>query len=256
MYQPLKKLRVLNTRPKRQALPLSLAIIEAGGTVVECPALDIVPNDTSWLRTLPKLTEVDTAIFISPNAVHYALSALKKQHIVWPDKIHTIAIGKGSVVALQKHLIRIDEIPAYPDSEHLIHLEGLKHLSGQTVLLFKGEGGREVIEQYLLRQGARVHISCVYQRKKPECNPEFIQSIWQDDQVDIILLTSERSIDNLFELFGEHAKKWLENKPCLVISERLMQIASAKGINNIVLSHPDQIVTTLIHYYQGLPHGQ
>ena len=39
----------------------------------------------------------------------------------------------------------------------------------------------------------------------PKISRQFINSIWHDDLVDIILLTSEQSLHNLFKMFGKEA---------------------------------------------------
>ena len=88
----------------------------------------------------------------------------------------------------------------------------------------------------------------------PKIDPLLIQTIWQNDQVDIILLTSEQSIHNLFALFGKDALQWLQSKTFLVISERLAQSASLFGIQKIVKSHPERMINTLFDYSQGLIH--
>lgn len=256
MTKSLKGLRVLNTRPHNQARLLNQSIREAGGVAVECPTLEIEPTSERWIETLPKLDNVNYAIFVSPNAVIYCFNALARQNISWPASIQVIAIGQGTVKALNKFNIKVHYTPEYPDSEHVLSLNPLQQLKNHTVVLFKGEGGRKLIEDVLLLRGAQIVNIHVYRRILPKIDPEFLNSIWQKDLVDIILLTSEQSINNLFELFGKDAHSWLQNKPCLVISERLAKSASSFGIKHIIISHPDRIMDALFDYYQGLADGQ
>lgn len=256
MTHSLHGLRILNTRPKRQAQKLSQTILEAGGIPVECPTLEIRAVNPSWVQDLPDLTTVHQAIFISANAVHHCFKRLTQHNIKWPTHIEVIAIGQSSATALTKYGLLSNEIPEYPNSEHLLSLNTLKHVANQTVLLFKGEGGRSLIEEDLLRKGAKVLPQLVYKRVMPKINAELITSIWRNDRVDIILLTSEQSINNLFKMFGHEALEWIQSKPCLVISERLAKAASLFGIQEIVVSHPERMINTLFDYYQGLIHGQ
>lgn len=248
MKRSLKGLRILNTRPQEQAYKLSESIRDLGGMVIELPALEIQAIDSNWVNLLPELTDVDHAIFISANAVHYCFTQLKARHINWPTSIHITAIGQGSAAALQRFSIKVDAIPEFPDSEHLLSLEPLQHIEKQNVLLFKGNGGRLLVEEQLVQKGANLVILPIYQRIMPKISPLFIQSIWRDDFVDIILLTSEQSLHNLFKLFGKEAHNWLKNKKWLVISERLAHTASALGIYNIKICHPNQVLNTLFDY--------
>ncbi|MFT4058529.1 MAG: uroporphyrinogen-III synthase [Legionella sp.] len=247
MKRLLHNLRVLNTRPQGQNAPLSQAIRDAGGIAIELPTIKIEATQT-WVRSLPDLSTIQKAIFISANAVEHYFSVLKQQQILWPDSIEIIAIGKASANALQQLHIRVNEVPEQANSEHVLALNTLTNPGQQNILLIKGEGGRPLIEETLTHKGANLHVLRVYQRTLPKINHQFIKSIWHDDLVDIILLTSEQSINHLFQLFEEEAHTWLRNKTCLVLSERLAEAASSLGIKNIIRSHPDGIMDSLFDY--------
>ncbi|MFI4918262.1 MAG: uroporphyrinogen-III synthase [Legionellales bacterium] len=261
MTQSLHGLRILNTRPKAQAQMLSKSIIDAGGLVIECPTLQITATDQHWLDLIPDLRLVDQAIFISANAVHFCFRLLREKKINWPAQIKVIAIGYGSARALHDHAITVNEVPELPDSEHLLALKTIQSLKNQTVLLFKGEGGRTLIEDTLVQRGATLLKLLVYQRGVPKTGHQFIESIWRDDLVDMILITSEQSLINLFHIFGKAAHNWLQSKACLVISDRLADSAALFGMSRIIISHPQQMMKTLFDYAaqsinKGLSHGQ
>lgn len=244
MSGSLHGLRVLNTRPQEQALHLSESIRAAQGIAIELPTLEIRAI-TDWLRQLPDLNNVQQAIFISANAVKHCFMQLEQAQIHWPSTIEVIAIGNGSATLLKQFKVQVHATPLMPDSEHLLAIPSLQHPKKQTILLFKGEGGRPLIEESLLQQGADLIALNVYQRALPKINAQFIKSIWRDDLVDIILLTSEQSMHHLFQLFPKDAYDWLRNKTCLVISERLAQSASSLGIKHIIRSHPEGIMNAL-----------
>jgi uroporphyrinogen-III synthase len=236
MNTSLKNLRILNTRPLGQEKSWSLAIKNAGGIAIEFPLLAIEYLPSDWTKTLPNLNLVDFAIFISVNAVNACFTILEKQQIIWPANIQVIAIGKATAKALIEQGIRVDFTPSIEDSEHLLSLPCLQNIAEKNILLFKGEGGRSLIEETLISRDAKLTIVPVYIRSLPDYKPEFIDLIWQNDAVDIILLTSEAAIENLFTLFqSEAARTWLCNKPCLVISERLANKATAIGIKTLSL---------------------
>jgi uroporphyrinogen-III synthase len=255
MNRSLKGLRVLNTRPKHQAPTFSELIRQAEGIAFEFPTIEIKQSHSNWIDKIPALHQINHAIFISANAVIYCFDLLKERNIVWPSHINVIAIGNGTAKLLEHYQIRVNEIPLIPDSEHLLTLNSLQQLTNQTVLLFKGEGGRQIIENHLLRAGANTIILPVYQRTLPIISNEIANSLWRENAVDIILLTSEQSLQNLFKLFSTEAHTWLQNKPFLVISDRLAQAASIRGVKKIITSHPDKMMDALFDY-KGLIHGR
>lgn len=252
-------LRVLNTRPLEQAKELSKQLIQAGGKVLSCPALEIVASESGWLQALPALQEVAQAIFTSANAVNFCFPVLAQHAVCWPGAIKVTAIGQGTAEALKQQKIRMDHIPDTASSEDLLALDSLQQVQDQHILLFKGEGGRTLLRETLQQRGARLQEICVYKRLSPVPDPlqsGKISDIWLNQAVDIILFTSQQAMHNLFALFGEKAHPWLRQTPCLVISQRLAEAASNLGIKNIIICCPETIIPTLDQFRQGLAHDQ
>jgi uroporphyrinogen-III synthase len=245
MTNTLQGLRLLNTRPYPQSQPLSQALREAGGIVIECPALAIETLNTDWLFTLPDLSTIDQAIFISANAAHHSIPKIIQQNINWPTSIQVIAIGKGTAQAINQYGLTVHLIPEQSNSEQLLAQTELQMITNQKILLFKGHGGRTLIADTLFKRGAKLTSLDVYQRVPPQLDHKYLRSLWRDDAVDIILWTSEQAMQTLFALFGKPAQTWLRQKPCLVLSERLKVAASSLGIETIIISQPEEIVTTL-----------
>ncbi|MFA5960865.1 MAG: uroporphyrinogen-III synthase [Tatlockia sp.] len=247
----LNGLTVLNTRPLAQAKALSEAIRAAGGWVVECPALTIVPAPGDWVQSLPSLKRVDKAVFISANAVHCCFNGIKRAGLDWPGSIEVIAIGDATAHALAQQGVLVHFTPHVADSEHVLGLNALQTVRDKRILVFKGVGGRTLIPDHLTAAGARLQVFDVYQRELPSLNKEQMDSLWRNDAVDIILFTSEQAMRNLFTLFGQEAQAWLCSKPCIVLSERLAKAAAAWGICTILTSAPDKIIQTLQQFNQG-----
>lgn len=254
MIQSLQGLRVLNTRPHKQGHSLSVAIRELGGTPIELPTLEIKATKCTWLHKLTTLDKAEYALFISANAVDYCFQALEQHGIGWPSQIKAIGIGHATINALERHGISVSAMPALPDSEHLLALPCLQKVQKKTIFLFKGEGGRTLIEDELNKRQAKLIALSVYKRGMPAINYQFTNSLWRDNAVDIILITSEQSMLNLFKLFSQEAHSWLQSKPYLVISERLAQAAALFGIKKITISHPNRIINKLFDY-KDFTHG-
>lgn len=248
MNQSLQGLRILNTRPRKQAQTLSKEIAAAGGVAIECPTLEIEACDTAWLNSLPGLDQVQHAIFVSPNAAYISMQHMNEKQLRWPTDMNVIAVGQGTAKTLKEFNIKVNAIPATPDSEHLLALTSLQVLKDQTVLLFKGEEGRTLIEESLVKKGANLFCVPVYRRVMPQIDEQFMKALWHDDLVDIILLTSEQSMHNLFKMLGMDALPWLQQKPCVVISQRIAEKAASLGIKKVILSHPERMLDALYAY--------
>ncbi len=240
-------LRILNTRAKHQAATLSAAIQNAGGVPIELPLLSIEPTGAQWVKTLPNGLQADFAIFISPNAVDAFFKHIPPQTL--PKSMHIFALGQGTARTLNTYGIHATACPKAADSEHMLTLisHDIKVLAEKTCLLIKGVGGRTYLLQELIKKGVDVHALDVYKRTLPAKNKDLITSLWCEDALDIILITSETALKHLFILFGEDKKTWLCQKPCLVISKRLEHAARAMGIQHILVSTYEDIIETLIH---------
>jgi len=244
--QSLHGLRVLNTRPKQQAIPLAEAIQHAGGISINLPVLNIEPTNTIWKNTLPALEHIQHAIFTSPNAVRYFFSEVSPN--TWPHTINLIALGPGTAKALNKQNLSPHMLPKQADSEHLLALDTLHNIQNQTILLVKGEHGRTLINTTLSARGAHVNTPLVYRRTQTQHDKKQCETLWRGDAVDIILITSETALAYLFALFGKQAQSWLCSKPYLVISKRLRDAAQARGIQMVMVSPYEDIITKLLSY--------
>jgi len=249
----LNGLRILNTRPAGQNQTLSQEIMTAGGIPVALPALVIEPTEETWLQQLPDLTRIQQCVFISANAVKFFFTTLKKHGVAWPHSIKTIAIGPATAHALADWSIQVDTIPEVADSEHLLKLAELQHIEGQTLVLIKGIGGKMTIANTLLERGANSMALSVYRRVLPTCDAQEIGALWKHNLVDIILFTSQQAMQNIFALFGQEAHSWLCNKPCIVISERLAEIARTIGMKTILVSRYENLLNTLELYIKNAP---
>lgn len=241
MMQDWKGLHILNTRPIGQNKGLSQAIRDMGAIPIECPAIAIEPVENNWIDQLSDLSLIRHAIFISTNAVHYFFDGLEASQCNWPISIRVIAIGRATADALALRKIRVDEVPLSASSEDLLDLESLQHVENQPIVLVKGENGRDLLADTLKMRGAMVLPIAVYRRVVPAISQQYIQSLWHEDAIDVIVFTSEEAMHNLFCLFGKRAHAWLQSKICLVKSERLATAAARFGLKKIVVSTDDNL---------------
>ncbi|WP_133130851.1 uroporphyrinogen-III synthase [Legionella yabuuchiae] len=242
----LTPIRVLNTRPKGQNAELSQLIQSVGCQSIELPAITITPLN-QWLSKLPSLSSIDYSIFISTNAVNLFFDRLDQHHMTWPSAIQVVAIGHATAKALHKRGVKVIAVPNPENSEGLLKLPQILNVNDKHILQVKGEGGLELIQNTLKARGANVTPIEVYQRALPSYSQSKINSLWHEDAVDIILFTSQETVQNLFAIFGNQGQSWLREKPCLVISERIAVTAKALGMKTIVTCSYATLGKTLLN---------
>jgi len=257
--RPLQGIGVLVTRPQHQAEGLCRAIRDVGGEPIPFPVLAIAqPRDTDALqRVLAQLDRYHVAIFISPNAVTRALNLIGGAAGL-PAHLTLAAVGKGSARELARFGCRVDLVPpGRADSEALLQQPQLQaeQVRGRRVLIVRGEGGRELLEETLTARGAEVEYAEVYRRVRPETDPAPVLKRWARGEVNIALVTSNEGLHNLFEMVGTLARHWLRRTPLIVVSERGKILAAELGFEEQVLvatsASDEGILDALIQWRQS-----
>ncbi len=231
-------LNIVVTRPEHQADHLCHLIEEAGGRAIRLPVLTISAALTSPAVTdiLARLGDYDLAIFISPNAVHFTAQALSGSAGLPPGPL-VAAVGRGTARALVEQFGRQpDLLPAGQfNSEGLLALDALQAVSGQRVVIFRGNGGRELLAQSLRERGARVDYAEVY-RRDPAA-----KLVADDERLrdpDIIVITSSEGISNLVAMTPPAMHNRLFHTPLLLVSERAIKLARSLGFQAACLMSP------------------
>ena len=230
----LKGLTILVTRPRAQADKLSREITEHGGKPLICPALEIteVKNPDVPRRTLKRLPEFDLCIFVSRNAVEFALS-LHAGMIPTLSTMETFAVGEATGQRLISAGVKQPLWPvAEYSSEGLLGLAELQseRIDSRRALVVRGEGGRETLADGLRERGAMVEYVEVYRRVRTLPNLGTLQK----SPPDIIIATSAGVLDSLVETFIDAAS--LLSKPLVVPGQRLRVHAMRCGFCGPIVS--------------------
>ncbi len=254
MIKPLTGISILVTRPPHQAKALSEKIQAAGGNVILFPVLEIldIPDRRPLLDLIGRLQEFDLAIFISPNAVQRAMTLIRANREI-PPGLEFAAVGKGTVALLRK--FGLDDVVAPAarfDSEALLELAELKAIAGKRVVIFRGEGGRELLGQTLRERGAKVEYAACYRRVKPNGDVETVLRDMAKGDLKAIIMTSSEGLRNLLEMLGKPAHEQLKKIPMFVSHERIAENAGKLGCANIVLTPPgdDGLLEGLSKYFR------
>lgn len=225
--QPLRGLTIVVTRPRDQAAQLARRIEQAGGIPLLFPLLDITAvQDTKTLfEQITRLGQFNLAIFISPNAVHYGIAAIRVAGAV-PNALRIATVGQGSAKALRESGIANVIAPTERfDSEGLLALPELQNVAGWRVMIFRGDGGRELLGDTLKARGATVEYATCYQRSKPPQDAGALLSAMPD----AITVTSSEALGYLWQMLNGTARTALRNTPLFVPHARIAELAREQG---------------------------
>jgi uroporphyrinogen-III synthase len=231
---------VVITRPEHQAQNLTQLVQNAGGAAILFPllAIDEPRHPQPAIEIARALDRYDLAIFISANAVEHGLRYVDA-HGHWPQSLRIAAVGAATARALQEHHRPAAIVPAdgYNSEALLAHPE-LQNMHGKRVVIFRGEGGRELLGDTLKQRGAQVDYAEVYRRTKPPVDSQVLLDAWQRSGIDAIVVTSNESLQNLFDLVGPVGQAYLQRTQLVVMSERAAELARQLGV-----TVPARIVT-------------
>ncbi len=250
MNLPLSGLGVLVTRPAGQAEGLQARLRELGAHPVLFPTLEIqAPADTATLaRRLAELPHYDLAIFVSPTAVQYGLAAIA----AWPLGLRAAGVGQGTAAALRAAGIQQVFAPDEGgDSEHLLALPELADMAGKRVLIFRGEGGRQLLADTLAARGAAVNYAECYRRGLPVADPTALLDTWRRGGIQAITVLSSQGLDNLFTLLGERNAELIRATPLFAPHPRIAAHASALGVAHVSATHSGEagLLQCLVEYF-------
>jgi uroporphyrinogen-III synthase len=238
----LKGAHVLVTRPDHQAENLCLLIEQEGGLAVRFPTLQIVGIDSqsdelsSATKLLPQLSNYKWLIFISANAVNFALKA-NGGKISGFEAVQIAAIGKATAKELESAGLQVNLIPKNGyDSQSLLDMPEMQRVNGQAVLIIRGQGGREELANVLRNRGANVDYWEVYKRIIPDVDSSQVINLLEQDKLDVIVITSFEALLNLVTILGTRYQKRLAAIPLIVISDRIRRLAAEIGFMRIAVT--------------------
>ncbi len=234
-------LRIIVTRPVAQSDRLSAMITDAGGTSIRIPALEIRSTEHAEIarETFARIGEFQSVIFISPNAVRHSLQFFQVTDL---DKLRCVAIGASTAKAMTQAGIRCDVHPKENfTSEALLDLPELQQVSGENILIVRGNGGRALLGNELTNRGASVAYAEVYQRQVPEKSARRINELLANDGADILIANSGETLSNILEIVDDQWQGKLLAMQLVTGSARVAQAAVNAGFVHppVVANAPD-----------------
>lgn len=219
---------VLVTRPGQQGRSLCKQLSEVGIKSHHQPLIDIKPG--SQLSGLElTINNVDIVIAVSQHAVTAAANHLQQCQQNWPTTPLYFAVGQKTAHVLSKATQQNVHYPDVHDSEHLIQLAELQSVAGKKILILRGNGGRELIYETLVKRGAQVEYREVYKRENLAFRSDLLVPIWQNDNINQLVITSSGQMSYLISQLTSNQTHWLFALHLYVPSERIAQQAREIG---------------------------
>lgn len=235
---------VLITRPDHQSGELAALVEKAGGIPVLLPTIDIRPtgDDSEKLAELRSAGDIDVAIFVSSNAVNYGQALLEE---LGANKVRLACVGP-STARCMKHLGHPpDLVPAQGfNSEALLSEPDLRDMTGKSVVIVRGEGGRELLGQSLRQRDGTVTYIETYRRVCPQpATGEImnIESRWDSGGISVVTIYSVTALENLMAMLSDDGQRLLRESQIVTISDRIAKKARQLGIAQpaLIASAPD-----------------
>ena len=215
--------RVLITRPAGQQQDFTVRCRQLGFDVAHLPCLMIVARRVDKQLLLQKRAAHETVLFTSANAVRCAHAI---DPLPWPaTAVH--AIGAATANCLQAHgqAVALQPQPPFNSEAYLAQLE---QRTPASLLIIKGSGGRNLIPTHLSAAGWQTETIDVYARAAPALSQQLIDSVFCPAPPDIISVTSDEVLTNLFRLCSSHREAMFKT-PLIVNSERCATLADELG---------------------------
>jgi uroporphyrinogen-III synthase len=228
---------VVITRSKEQARHFAKMVEDVGGRAILFPVIEIEETDSPELlaAALGDLARYDLAIFVSTNAVKHVIPRLSGG---FPTKLKVAAIGLSTKRELEgAGLSNIIAPVSGADSESLLELSEMTEVRGKRIVIFRGNGGRDVLRDTLIKRGAVVEYVECYRRVKPTTSDvSILLKAWKQKSVAAIAVTSVEGLRNLVDIVGEIAKEELQKTPMFVPHERIAKEARALKVHEVIVA--------------------
>ena len=248
--------RIVVTRPAGQNERLAELIRAEGGEPIVFPALEILdPEDVRPLAAAAdRLDAYDLAVFISPSAVEKSMHAIRARR-EWPAGLKAATVGRGSEQALRRYGVAEVIVPADRfDSEALLDCRELAEVAGRRIVIFRGDGGRELLGDTLRQRGATVDYVECYRRVRPDADVSPLLRAWDRGEIDAVTVSSSEGLRNLFDMLGELGQQRLKRTALFAPHARIAANARALGCERVIetAAGDEGIAAALVAFWEKM----
>lgn len=206
---PLGGKTILVTRSASQSQTFVQQLQGAGATVMDMPALEILPPST-WHpldQAIDQIDQIDWLILTSANGVHHFFERLLHQGKDGRSlaSLKIAVVGRKTAASLQKRGLVPDLIPPDFVADALLeNFPGSETMDGMRILFPRVEtGGREVLVAQLKAKGATVVEVPAYQSRCPQSVSPQIVAALRAGQVNAITFASSKTVRHFCQLLQQ-----------------------------------------------------
>ena len=252
----LKGMDLLLVRPESGNDQFSLMASAQGASIHHYPVMQIVNTPEALDNAL--LQQADVLVFVSRTAVNQVVARLQRQGLQLPPQASCFAIGRSTAELVSE--FNIDVI--IPDgqqmsSEGLLKLPQLQNMSGKRVMIFAGEGGRDLLETILSERGAEVTKIALYQRQRSTAAAGAICDGLLANELSAVVVHSGELLENLLSIIlscSQHPAliRSLLKLPVLVPGNRVAELARQSQFDTVIVAEsalPEDMVSALLRWY-------
>jgi uroporphyrinogen-III synthase len=252
---PLAHVHVLITRPVMPASRTAQRLAALGATPYVFPTTIIeAPLDAAPLKAaLKNIASYYAAIFVSPSAAEMTIAPLGATPSQLPASLKVFAPGPGTAEELTLRGVSNPIIPESTfDSEGLLALDALsaKNVKGKRIVIFRGNDGREVLRDELIKRGATVDAIGAYRRRAPNTPPTGLIELLKRKTVNAISAMSSDAINHLVAIVPPSDRATLLFDLTVYAShERIVATAKNAGFRNVIETRPSDagLIAALLH---------
>jgi uroporphyrinogen-III synthase len=246
---PSNSKQVLITRPEKAGRALAQQL-KGIGIKTQCqPFFDYqaLASKTATQKLIEQHPQA-TLIFVSVAAVEFAHQTFNFSQ--WQQQC-VIAVGSATKAALKA--LGINAIsPELHTSEGLLTLNALseKNINGQSIIIVRGDGGREHLAEQLNLRGAKVHYLESYKKVWHQLTQSDVLQ-WKNQQINCIVITSNALLESIVHLIKNSDSYWQTTCLWIVASSRIAERAKQLGLLNIINANGanDQAMLSAITLY-------
>ncbi|GJH43374.1 uroporphyrinogen-III synthase [Pasteurella canis] len=244
---------VLVTRPDERGAQLVDMLIQAGVFAIHLPLFTIEAGRE--LNALPhkfsQLKAGDYVFAVSKHAVAYATQTFKDTGFAWRHDLSYFAVGQRTAEYFASQTEHAIYYPQQTEtSEGVLELALMQDVAEKSVLILRGNGGREYFSEQIQLRGAKVDTVECYQRVPINYNNVEQMSICKRAGIQRIVATSAEILQYLVDFVPESEHNWLKSCQLVTVSSRLAKLAHNLGWHNVVVSpraDNQHLLQTLLH---------
>ena len=196
---------IVITRAAKQSRKFGEILSEKGARVIYMPTIEItaIEPNTRLQETINSISDYYAIIFTSINSVSIffdnLMEAGKDTRTLHDTKI--IPIGQATATLLEMRGIAPDFIPQTYTSEGIVEILKKLTIKGNRFLLPRAEAGRDVLAEFIKKQGGICDTIPIYKTSLPKKGAPLTE------KPDVVTFTSSSTVDNFIAIYGKQILK-------------------------------------------------